>query len=163
MNGWNHGYGRFGICAEAIKKGAIGRCVVSGWAIAQVNIMADWHFRCDVDFQWDERIFLRSYAGGTGRIVWKDTGRDAKWCVVSLGNNPVVKYYGTLLDTLKPNGSVQMTIYRWHHLNTWWTSTGWTEWVHCPPLIVNTTVSYGKKISAIWDAISHRLILDGYE
>jgi len=79
----------FAITQEPIAAGGIGRCVVSGPTPVKVSI-----YDPDPEAQWAEPSqnnveALRTYRGGSMRILWREPGdTGTKWAVAAFNPNP---------------------------------------------------------------------------
>lgn len=79
--------GKFVVLLEPIRAGGIGRAVLTGVAVATINVQDGNHTHADVDDSNSTR--LASGFHGSARILYKPAGTGDKLCVVSLGH-----YYG---------------------------------------------------------------------
>ena len=76
--------GQFAIAQEPIPDGAIGRALVAGISIVQIEVGSTSHTRADVcDGDYTK---LESGASGTARILWAESGTGTKWAIVRLGD-----------------------------------------------------------------------------
>lgn len=75
--------GRFGVAAEPIPSGKVGRVVVDGIAVAKVNVTDAAIMRADV--KDSDRTQLQSSSAGNAEILWKESGTGTKWAIVRVG------------------------------------------------------------------------------
>lgn len=78
--------GKFAVLFEPLAQGEIGRAVISGLAIVQVDVL-------DADHGWaemkdDDATQLQSRDFGSARIVYKESSTGTKWAIVHLGVQP---------------------------------------------------------------------------
>lgn len=79
----------FAITQEPIPAGAVGRCMVDGVTPVKLSI-----FDPDPEAQWAEPSYqnvatLRTYRGGSMRILWRESGdTGTKWAVAAFNPNP---------------------------------------------------------------------------
>jgi hypothetical protein len=81
----NYHTGRFCVLQVPIGNGALGEAIVSGIAVCKVNVLQEWHTRCDVTHGSTAR--LESNAHGSGKILYKESGTGEKWAVIKIGNS----------------------------------------------------------------------------
>jgi hypothetical protein len=170
----SYGYGNFCVTAEPIAKGAVGRGIISGIAVCKLNIATDsyiyksWHFRADIDPESPKQ--LKTYPGGCCQVLWTDgggTGTDHT-AVVLLGVDPIVRYYGKLLQnggTVYMSTPGQMWIYKFE--NSWWYPAKIDGLdIHVPvyaPHHQRVAVTEGSWVCAVWNPDAFRLEVEAYE
>ena len=77
---------RFAILMEPIAKDGIGRGVVAGVFVVQVNVVREMDAYAELER--NETGHLRSCPNGLTRILWKESGTGVKWAVVRLSERP---------------------------------------------------------------------------
>ena len=90
--------GRFAIALEPINAGIVGRCILSGVSVCQVNMAVSGQ-------QWAEVLDsdatqLQSGQTGTAQILYAESGTGTKWAIVRIGTVRV----GVLFVLVKSNG-----------------------------------------------------------
>ncbi|TWU39316.1 hypothetical protein [Novipirellula artificiosorum] len=83
--------GKIAVAVEPIAPGRIGRVVVDGVAVAQVNVIESWHNMADLSGSVSD---LRSAPDGTAQILWRRDPEQTgpQWAVVRIGNVHPSKY-----------------------------------------------------------------------
>ena len=91
--------GKFAVLIEPCKNGKFARCMVSGHAVVQVDMIDADDNWCDVKASNTE---LSSYGAGSAQIIHKPSGTGVKWCVVQLGKSygPATRYRGQQVGAL---------------------------------------------------------------
>lgn len=113
MPGVEHA-GRFGILADPLAAGAIGRAFVAGLCVARVALGRDTHRHAEV---WDGFDVLRSTQTGSARIMWAQP--EGEWqdgvglCVVQIGCPTQQRFWALI------NGNAALDDNRWKY--------GWDE------------------------------------
>ena len=88
--------GKFAVLIEPCKNGKFARCMVSGHAVVQVDMIDADDNWCDVKASNTE---LSSYGAGSAQIIHKPSGTGVKWCVVQLGKSyGPAKWYRGLVN-----------------------------------------------------------------
>jgi hypothetical protein len=89
--------GKFAVLMEPCKNGKFARCMVSGHAVVQVDMIDADDNWCDVKASNAE---LSSYGAGSAQILHKPSGTGVKWCVVNLAQSygPATEYRGLIND-----------------------------------------------------------------
>lgn len=103
--------GKFAITLEPIASGAIGRAVIAGVAIVQVEVTDSTHTRADTTSVTTK---LTSSLTGSAEILWRETGSTGlKWAIVRLGppvELPCAYFSGTLGASGTDYGSTDATL-----------------------------------------------------
>ena len=91
--------GKFAVLIEPCKNGKFARCMVSGHAVVQVDMIDADDNWCDVKASNAE---LSSYGAGSAQIIHKPSGTGVKWCLVQLGKSygPAMRYRGQQVGAL---------------------------------------------------------------
>jgi hypothetical protein len=78
--------GKFVVLLESVKSGDVARAYISGVCPAKVDVIDadDTH----ADVKNSDRASLESRAGGSARVLWKESGTGVKWAIVLLGDTP---------------------------------------------------------------------------
>lgn len=80
-----HKDGRFLICAEPIRKNAIGRAWADGIVTCRIEVLNETHSYATI--KPDDPTQLVSGDQGLCYILWKETGTGTKWAVVRFGSS----------------------------------------------------------------------------
>ncbi len=104
----SHQAGRFLICAEPLRSGAIGRAWADGIVTVRINVQDESHLYATVNP--DDTTQLISAAQGICNVLYKESGTGTKWAVVRIGSS----------------GSNAL---RWAFLNEEDTFTSWTAYL----------------------------------
>lgn len=77
--------GKFGVCAEQIPAGKIGRAVVGGLAVCRVNVTAGTSGLNGVEVKDSDATQLNLVADGSARVIWRESGTGTKWALIRFG------------------------------------------------------------------------------
>jgi len=171
-------WGKYGLCAETIPKGGVGRVVISGAAYCKLKIVSDgtimhsFHTRADIDP--DNPRNLRTYPGGTAQILSKsDSGYESNigdaW--VLLGCNPITRYYGKMADTetVTMDKPGHFWVYKYVLYKGWVPALDDREGgnpLYLPVYAgytLRNAVTYNKWICAAWNPRAFRLEVEAYQ
>lgn len=120
----------FAITTQAIPAGAIGRAVVTGCTVVQIDITQTYHKFATVKDADATQLESASY--GAAQILWQESGTGTKWGLVNLtaatGASPLL--------TVKPNanvsagGSGTVTVWRNGSATTETIDNVYLDWMH---------------------------------
>lgn len=97
----------FAITQEPLPTGKIGLCLIGGITVCRITV-----FDPDPEAQWAEPAqgnppYLRTYRGGSLRILWKDPAANPTWAIAAFHANPHPLVRLRLVQTLgKDSGAV---------------------------------------------------------
>lgn len=77
---------KWGVCAEQIPAGKIGRVVVDGVAVCQVTVTAATSGLNGVELVDGDATKARLVADGSARVLWRETGTGTKWAMIRFGS-----------------------------------------------------------------------------
>jgi hypothetical protein len=113
-------WGKWGLLLDPLKANAIGRALLAGLAVVQIDVVETVHAFADILPTYTDK--LRSGWIGAAEILWKESGTGTKWAIIRLGAPIYVTYVGKTDASIAKNASGTISIHEWN--GTAWADTG---------------------------------------